>query len=67
MYLPMGITTPRTATVRFSPRRKCSLPAIEKRERKETKRERRRERKTERECQRRKERGELKVSEREGK
>lgn len=25
--LPMGMTTPRTATVRFSPRRKFSLPA----------------------------------------
>lgn len=25
--LPMGMTTPKTATVRFSPRRKCSLPA----------------------------------------
>lgn len=25
--LPMGMTTPNTATVRFSPRRKCSLPA----------------------------------------
>lgn len=27
--LPMGMTTPKTATVRFSPRRKCSLPAEE--------------------------------------
>lgn len=25
--LPIGMTTPNTATVRFSPRRKCSLPA----------------------------------------
>ena len=27
---PMGMTTPKTATVRFSPRRKCSLPAEER-------------------------------------
>lgn len=26
----MGMTTPKTATVRFSPRRKCSLPAEER-------------------------------------
>lgn len=25
----MGMTTPKTATVKFSPRRKCSLPAEE--------------------------------------
>lgn len=32
--LPMGMTTPNTATVRFSPRRKCSLPAeVRERER----------------------------------
>lgn len=29
----MGMTTPKTATVRFSPRRKCSLPAGERDER----------------------------------
>lgn len=28
--LPIGMTTPKTATVRFSPKRKCSLPAEER-------------------------------------
>lgn len=38
--LPIGMTTPNTATVRFSPRRKCSLPAEEReRERRDSVRE----------------------------
>lgn len=45
--LPMGMTTPKTATVRFSPRRKCSLPAEERdgNEKEELERERTRVRK----------------------
>lgn len=31
----MGMTTPKTATVRFSPRRKCSLPAEEMKQERE--------------------------------
>lgn len=33
--LPMGMTTPNTATVRFSPRRKFSFPAEERDEARE--------------------------------